>query len=80
MACAPSPPVAEKGQDLLTPLLEALTLEPKYQPALALPHTAKVSCRRGDTGGAGWEGEGVKCYFGFAFFSGGGGGVRLSFI
>lgn len=41
MACAPSPPAAEKGQDLLTPLLEALTLEPKYQPALALPHTAK---------------------------------------
>jgi len=28
-------------QDLLTPLLEALALEPKYQPALALPHTTK---------------------------------------
>ncbi|KAK7080918.1 putative cyclin [Halocaridina rubra] len=32
---------ADDGKDLLTPLLEALTLEPKYQPSLALPHAAK---------------------------------------
>lgn len=53
MACAQSPATgaAEKGQDLLTPLLEALTLEPKYQPALALPHTAKVSFKRSLLGG-----------------------------
>ncbi|KAK8392406.1 hypothetical protein O3P69_014642 [Scylla paramamosain] len=31
----------QQQQDLLTPLLEALTLEPKYQPSLALPQVAK---------------------------------------
>ncbi|KAG7159263.1 cyclin G-like [Homarus americanus] len=43
MACAQSPVTgsSERGQDLLTPLLEALALEPKYQPSLALPLTAK---------------------------------------
>lgn len=46
MACAAiAPPSAVGssvgGQDLLSPLLEALVLEPKYQPSLALPQTAK---------------------------------------
>lgn len=43
MACV-QPPVyatADGSQDLLMPLLEALRLEPKYQPSLALPHAAK---------------------------------------
>lgn len=31
----------QQQQDLLTPLLEALALEPKYQPSLALPLVAK---------------------------------------
>ncbi|XP_066939088.1 cyclin G isoform X1 [Macrobrachium rosenbergii] len=47
MACAQLPAVsaaamaADSSLDLLTPLLEALLLEPKYQPSLALPHAAK---------------------------------------
>lgn len=36
-----NPVLGMAGQDLGTLLLEARTLEPKYQPALALPHTTK---------------------------------------
>lgn len=32
----------ERGGDVVSPLLEALILEPKYQPSLALPQIAKV--------------------------------------
>lgn len=41
----PAKAAATAEVDLHSSLVEVLTLEPKYQPALALPHTTKVSHR-----------------------------------
>lgn len=47
MACAFAVQPSDNGSperttDVVSPLLEALILEPKYQPSLALPQIAKV--------------------------------------